>query len=267
MLSKTGAIPARSSVCSGGRYCSPRSAPGAPGFYNFNLSGTKKMNAKSTVGKWLRSFLYGAMLLGTTAQTAFATAILTSSRAAIGPGYTVDWGAPGPDLTQLGSTFTQGPVTVSGANAFAIFNGSSYNSDFLASDWVLALYDLNSGPLAGVFSIAFASAVSSAGAQLQALSYGAFTGTISAFDSSNILLGVFNVAGNTGTSGDGSAVFAGIVSDSVNISRIEFAGFGDGAGINHLSASTASVPEPGTLLLLMGPLAFLVAARRRRNRV
>ena len=226
------------------------------------------MNAKSTAGKWLRSFLYGAMLLGTTAQTAFATAMLTSSRAAIGPGYTVDWGAPGPEFTQLGSTFTQGPVTVSGASAFTIFNGSTYSADFMVSDWILALFDLSSGDqLAGVFSIAFASAVSSAGAQVQASSFGAFTGTISAFDSSNILLGAFNVAGNNAGNGGGSAVFAGIVSDSVNISRIEFAGFGDGAGINQLSAGTASVPEPGTLLLLMGPLAFLVAARRRRNRV
>ena len=227
-------------------------------------------NAKSTtLGKCLRSIIFGAVLLGATAQAAFATVILTNSRAAIGPGFTVAWGAPGPDLTSLGSTFTQGPVTVSGASDFTVFSGTTFNSDFLATDWILSLYDLNTGPLAGIFSIAFASAVSSVGAQLQASMFGAFTGTISAFDASNGLLGAFTVLGNNNFgSGDGSAVFAGIISDSVNITRIEFAGFGEGAGINQLSASaTASVPEPGALLLLVGPLALLVATRRRRNRV
>ena len=141
-------------------------------------------NTKSTtLGKCLRSLIFGAVLLGATAQAAFATVILTNSRAAIGPGFTVAWGAPGPDLTSLGSTFTQGPVTVSGASDFTIFNGSTFNSDFLATDWILSLYDLNiGGPLAGIFSIAFANAVSSVGAQLQASMFGAFTGTISAFD-------------------------------------------------------------------------------------
>ena len=225
-------------------------------------------NAKSkTLGKCLRSLVFGAVLLGATAQAAFATVILTNSRAAIGPGFTVGWGAPGPDLTSLGSTFTQGSVTVSGASDFTIFSGETFNADFFATDWILSLYDLNSGPLAGIFSIAFASAVSSVGAQLQASMFGAFTGTISAFDASNGLLGAFNVAGTNGGNGNGSAVFAGIISDSVNISRIQFAGFGEGAGINQLSASTtASVPEPGVLLLLVGPLALLVATRRRRNR-
>ena len=224
-------------------------------------------NAKSTtLGKCLRSIIFGAVLLGATAQAAFATVILTNSRAAIGPGFTVAWGAPGSDLTSLGSTFTQGPVTVSGASDFTVFSGETFNADFLATDWILSLYDLNIGPLAGVFSIAFANAVSSVGAQLQASLFAAFTGTISAFDASNGLLGTFNVAGNNGGNGNGSAVFAGIISDSVNITRIEFAGFGEGAGINQLSASTASVPEPGALLLLVGPLAMLVATRRRRIR-
>ncbi len=227
------------------------------------------INAKKmSFGKCLRSFVFGAMLLGATAQAAFATVFLTSNRAAIGPGFTVGWNGSGPEFTQLGSTFTQGPVTVSGADAFTIFSGGTYNGDFLASDWILALYqltDLNSGPLAGIFSIAFANAVSSVGAQLQALNFGPFAGTISAFDSANVLLGAFNIAGNTLGSGDGSAVFAGIISDSINISRIEFSGFGDGAGINQLSAGTTTVPEPGTFLLLVGPLMFLAAKRRRRN--
>lgn len=223
-----------------------------------------------TLGKCLRSFIFGALLLGASSQAALATVMLTSSRAAIGPGYTVDWGAPSPtDLTSLGSPFTQGAVTVSGGTDFALFSGSSFNANFLATDWILSLYDLtNFNPLSGIFSINFGTAVSSAGAQVQSNLFGVFTGMIRAFDVANVMLGSFNVSGSTGTNGDGSAVFAGITSDALNISRIEFSGFGDGAGINQLSVgnTVTTVPEPATLLLLMGPLAFLVVARRRRGR-
>lgn len=226
------------------------------------------MNANGkTLGTCLRSLLFGALLLCAAAQAAFANVILTSNRAAIGPGFTIDWSGSGPEFTSLGSPFTQGTgaqaVTVSGASGFTIFSGSTYNADFLAGDSILALYDLSSGPLGGIFSIAFASAVSSVGAQLQANAYAGFTGMISAFDASNVLLGGFNVSGSNSGAGDGSAVFAGIISDSLNISRIEFSGFGDGAGMNQMSVG---VPEPSTFLLLVGPLVFLAVARRRRGR-
>ena len=220
-----------------------------------------------TLSKWLRSLFFGVLFLGATTQAAFATVILTNSRAAVTafgpPAFTVDWGALGGDLTALGSPFTTGPVTVSGADAFTVFNGSTYNADFLADEYVLSLFDaINGNPLSGVFSLSFATAVRAVGAQVQANTFGAFTGTISAFGASG-LLGSFNVGGNNGGSGNGSAVFAGIISDSINITRIEFAGFGEGAAINQVSAN---VPEPSTFLLLLGPLAFLMAVRRRRIR-
>jgi hypothetical protein len=220
------------------------------------------------LSKWLRSLFFGVLFLGATTQAAFATVMLTNSRAAIttlsSQVFTVDWGALGGDLTPLGSTFSNGPVTVSGGSAFAVFNGSTYNGDFNPDDSVLSLFDLNTfDTVSGVFSLSFASAVRAAGAQVQALLFGGFTGTISAFDAANGLLGSFNVSGTTGGNNDGSAVFAGIISDSINITRIEFAGFGSGAAINQV---TANVPEPSTFLLMLGPLVFLVAARRRRIR-
>lgn len=223
---------------------------------------------RTTFGNWLRSLLLSALIAGVAAPAAFANVILTNSRSAVttlgSQAFTVDWGALGGDLTPLGSTFTQGPVTVGGANAFTVFNGSTYNADFLADEFVLSLFDANNfNPLSGIFSLTFASAVRAAGAQVQALAFGGFFGTISAFDAANGLLGSFNVSGANGGNGNGSAVFAGIISDSINISRIEFAGFGDGAAINQV---TANVPEPPMLLLLLGPLAFLVATRRRRIR-
>ncbi|MEQ1515273.1 MAG: PEP-CTERM sorting domain-containing protein [Usitatibacteraceae bacterium] len=219
-----------------------------------------------TFGGCLRSFFFGALVLAATTQTALATVILTNNRSDIeGPlSYTTNWGDQGGEFTSLGPTFTQGPVTVSGADGFTVFLGSTYSADFLADEFILALYDLNNGvELPGVFNINFATAVARAGAQVQALAFGGFTGIISAYDSSNALLGSFNVSGTTGGNGNGSAVFAGIVSDAANISRIQFAGFGAGAGINQL---TANVPEPSSILLLIGPLVFLAVARRRRIR-
>ena len=135
----------------------------------------------------------------------------------------------------------------------------------MPTDWVLSLFDLNSfTPLPGVFRIDFATSVNSAGARVQANSFGPFSGTISAFDVSNALLAVFTVNGTNGGNGDGSAVFAGIISDSSNINRLEFAGFGDGAAIGELRVG--SVPEPSTFAMLMGGGALLVALRRRRSR-
>jgi len=214
----------------------------------------------------LRLLLLGVVWLGATVKPASASSVaFTNSPAGIGTAFTIDWGAPGPDLTSTGSPLTQGQVTVSGAADFSIFSGATYNADFLPTDWVLSLYDLNSfTPLPGVFNIDFVTPVNSAGAQVQALSFGAFSGTISAFDVSNALLGVFNVNGTNGGNGDGSAVFAGIISDSGNIHRLQFAGFGDGAAIGELRAG--SVPEPSTFAMLMEGGALLIALRRRRNR-
>ncbi len=216
--------------------------------------------------KLLQSLAFAALAMAATSQAAYAGVMLTSSRAAIGPGYTVNWGAPAPaDLTDLGSSFTQGDVSVSGSNAFTLFNASTFNGDFNPADWVISLFDINAfNPNSGLFRIDFLNPVLSAGAQIQSMGFGTFSGSIRAYDASNILLGFFNVSGANNGNGDGSAVFAGIISDTANISRLEFDGFGDGAGINQLSAAT--VPEPSTTLLLLGPLAFLAIRRRRDDR-
>jgi hypothetical protein len=213
--------------------------------------------------------LLGVMCLGAAVKLASASSFtLTNNPAGIGTAFTIHWGAPGPDLTPVASPLTQGQVTVSGAPAFTIFSGATYNADFLPTDWVLSLFDGNSfTPLPGIFRIDFATPVNSAGARVQPNFFGAFSGTISAFGASNALLASFNVSGTNGGNGDGSAVFAGIISDSPNIARLEFAGFGDGAAIGELRAGSAAtaVPEPCTFAMLMGGGA-LAAFRGRRRR-
>jgi len=214
--------------------------------------------------RFLRLILLSVVWLGATVGPASASSLsFTNSPTGIGTAFTVVWGAPGPDVTPVGSPFVQGPVTVSGAAAFTIFSGSTFNSDFLPSDWVLSMFDLNTfTSLPGVFRIDFVTPVNSAGARVQPNFFGAFSGTISAFGPANTLLGSFAVSGTNGGNGDGSAVFAGVFSDAYNISRLEFAGFGNGAAIGELRAG--SVPEPSTFAMLIGGGALLIALRSRR---
>lgn len=205
------------------------------------------------------------------AQAAVASVSLTSSRAAIGPGFLVDWGAIGGEGTQTGAPPTPvGGINLSGAPTFTVLSGGTFNADFLAGDNILALYDFAGvgDVINGQFTIEFASGVRGAGAQVQANLFGAFSGLIEAFDASNNLLGSAAVNGSNGGNGDGSAVFAGLVSDSFDIRRLTFSGFGAGAAINQLSVwsidDSQRVPEPPALLALLGYLGLMAGARLRR---
>ncbi len=219
------------------------------------------MKLHSFGGKWLKSILVGAVLVAAPIQAAFASLILTNDRNTIQTDYTIDWANLGSDLTAIGSPFTLDTVSVSGASGFGVFSGSTYNADFTATDAVLALYDLNTfDPLDGIFSITFATAIQGVGAQVQANQFGGFSGFIRAFNAANVLLGQFAINGTNGGNGNGSAIFAGVISSAVDITRIEFASFGTGAAINGLSVD---VPEPSTWLMLLIGLGFLTVMRKR----
>ena len=211
-------------------------------------------------GKWLRSMLVGAVLVTAPIQAAFASLIMTNDRDAILTDYTIDWASLGGDLTGVAGLFTIDTATVTGASNFTVFSGSTYNSDFKPTDSVLALVDPNFDPLAGIFSITFASAIQGVGAQVQANQFGSFSGFIRAFNAANMLLGSFAINGMNGGSGNGSAVFAGVISSAVDITRVEFASFGAGAAINSVSVD---VPEPSTWLMLLIGLGFLTVMRKR----
>ena len=211
-------------------------------------------------GKWLRSLLVGAVLVVAPIQAAFASLILTNDRNAIRTDYTIDWAALGGDITSVVGPFTLGTDTVGGASSFGVFTGSTYNSDFKPTDSLLALVDPNFDPLDGIFSITFANAIQGVGAQVQANGFGGFSGIIRAFNAANMLIGSFAINGFNGGNGTGSAVFAGVISSAVDITRLEFASFGPGAAINAVSVQ---VPEPSTWLMLLIGLGFLTVMRKR----
>lgn len=178
---------------------------------------------------------------------------------------TVGWGVLGPEFTAVGSTASVGPATVTGST-FGVLNGSTYNGDFLPADVLLTMFDLNTGDAVdGVFDIQLSSAVQAIGAQVQANAFGPFSVLIEAFGAGDTPLGSFTLGGNNGGNGDGSALFAGVMTDGLEITHVRFSGLGAGAAIGSLLLDTVvdQVPEPGTLLLAGMALAAL--ARRRRN--
>lgn len=180
----------------------------------------------------------------------------------------LDWSSLGGDQTDLGASASLGLASVSGAPAFALFEtGTTFNGDFLPGQIVLSHFDLLGGnPSSGAFDIVFSSAIQGFGTQLQAGAFGSFNGLLEVFNSANSLLASFNLAGSNNGNGDGSALFAGVLSDALDISRVRISGLGDGAALNALRLDTEfspnEVPLPSSLLL--AGIALLALAKRRR---
>jgi hypothetical protein len=100
----------------------------------------------------------------------------------------------------------------------------------------------NPGPV----DIAFGHPIFGSGAQIAVDDITAFTATIAAYDSQNQLLGEFTEIGSSSLALDNSALFLGVVSETPNISRLEFStSIPDRAfGLNSLSINATPVPEP-----------------------
>ncbi|MBD2520017.1 PEP-CTERM sorting domain-containing protein [Nostoc sp. FACHB-973] len=75
---------------------------------------------------------------------------------------------------------------------------------------------------------------------------------ISAFDDKDNLLGSFSIPGTSSTVIDNSAVFIGVSNEIANISKLVISSSENNRalGINFLSISRTSIPEPGTILAL-----------------
>ncbi len=148
--------------------------------------------------------------------------------------------------------------------------GVSWNGNFPANMGIVynAVSTQNNTPadIAATFGVG----VFGAGAYIQANSYGAFTATVTLFDSNYQSLGSFTAQGDS-ESGGKTALFIGAYDTTADVYAIQFNvkdinGVDDFA-IGTMGLNTNGVPEPGTLMLL-GPsaLGLFGIVRRRMNR-
>lgn len=185
-----------------------------------------------------------------------ATPIFVGSRVALGGNDFVDWGQLGPVFTVVPSPSNGGipgiTMTSNGTSMERRDQGNGWRGNFALGDHLIWNQDTQ-----GNIIIDFSTGIFGAGAQVQSDIFGPFTGTISAFDQSMNLLGIFNFNGTSTTDGDNSAVFAGVLDTSPDIFRLAFSAtdqFGSvDFAINHLDLVTGaqSVPETGMTLFLM----------------
>lgn len=117
----------------------------------------------------------------------------------------------------------------------------------------------NPGPI----TLTFNRPILGAGAQLATDDTFSFTGTVSAFDQSDTLLGTFSTSGTSSLALDNTAQFFGVLDERPTISKLEFKALvpGRAIGINQLAivAATPSIPEPsmGFALALFAGLGVL----------
>lgn len=209
-------------------------------------------------------------LLGLAAATASAgTLTAIGTRGSIGATDAIVWSGLGNELDPVtGGASTGGnSFTLSGASTFTLLLGSTYNADFLPTDTVVSLFDPASGPLPGSLRITFASPIRAAGAQVQINAFGTpMTVVLEAFGLGGVSFGSVNFNGsvNDPSLGDGSALFAGVLSSAADIYELRFSTGTDGMAINDVSLAydAAEVPEPASALLLAAAAgAFLVVRR------
>jgi hypothetical protein len=185
---------------------------------------------------------------------------------------TILWSALGGDLTPLSPpvalTTAQGlPGTLSGSTAFTVFSGSTYNADFLASDFVVSAFDINTfTALASGIQINLPMMVLALGAQVQVNAFGPFSATLQAFDFNSVLLGSVSVNSSVAGNGDGSAVFLGARTTGNPIASIVVTGNGLGVALDTVSLQDVSAPEPSGFYLVIPALAAFVLRRNRGRR-
>ncbi len=179
------------------------------------------------------------------AETSHAGIILVTSHTAIGANDYVDWGSaslgqapgsppptnssiPNPYFFQSGggiSTRVSKPI---GAGAFTFFiqggvgqdfdHGGYWGGNFTPGDNLLNTSLNDPGPI----TIAFKSAVAAAGANISTNSGGQFEARITAYDGNNNQLSSFTEVGTSAPTKDGSAIFLGVLSNTMNIASIQF---------------------------------------------
>jgi len=233
---------------------------------------------RSSIAAALASVLLAFGLAGTGAHAATSTSLVSSENGITADGL-IDWGVLGVEKTIVDNPFTIAVPNVSGLDVtvsqssgpfLRVDQSGAWQGNFAPGDRLLSTRAF--GGATGPVSLAFNSPVQGVGAQIQAFSYGSFTATIEAFNSSNASLGSFTLAGNSTTAADNSAIFIGILSNALDISKVVFGvpvamANAQDFLINGPRIQVPAVPEPEAYAMLMAGLGLLgfIARRRRKS--
>ena len=204
------------------------------------------------------------------ANPAVAAVTYVGSESGLGTDDTIDWSQLGPSgtivTTPTSVTTANGQMVTVGDSmnpAQRLDQGSGWSGNFANGDALL----WNNG--AGDLTFTFANAVAGFGTQFQGDLFGAFTGLISVNGGA---LGIFNFGGNSTSDGDNSAIFAGVLSNSADITSVTYSLTSNGTSFaingGRLTGSglVGGVPEPSAwALLIFGMGAVGTAMRRRRQ--
>jgi hypothetical protein len=201
-----------------------------------------------------------------------AQILFVGSSAALGANDSVVWSQLAPLFTVFGSgtpySSSKGlAITVSsgtGGVLEVVQQGNGWAGNFSPGEFLL--FNQQDGDI----SISFSHGIYGGGAQVSSDNYGSFTGTISAYGASDNLLGSFVFNGISSGAGDGSAVFAGILSSTPDIYDITFSA-PNGAVVDFamgtLDLNAPPVPEPTTLSfgVLLLPLGLRMLQTLRKQ--
>ena len=194
---------------------------------------------------------------------------------------TVDWGQLGPSFTLLTtpetwtstSTAYSGEIGITGStigtqNMERLDQSNGWSGNFTPGDHLV--WNEGGFQQTGIdIGVLFFSGVFGGGAQIQADFFGPFVATLTAFDTVGNVIGVVTMNGNSTSAADGSAIFIGFHNNLANVGFLNFnvvdAFGGDSLAIDTLTIySSASSPEPASLLLLGSGLVGALAYGRRR---
>lgn len=224
----------------------------------------------------MRNLMLAAVAGFSFSSPALAVSAITTP-GALGATDFIDWAQLGGPLTVVPTPVAvtsngggSATVTSAGGSVTSMVQGITWAGNFSDGDALVWTGDLGLD-----ITISFASPVAGAGAQWQADFFGAFGANLAAYDASDVLLGTVTLDGDSTSAGDGSAIFLGILSDSVNISKIvltlDYAWSApNDFAINRLLLTGTPggggvVPEPATWAMLImgfGMIGFM--ARRRK---
>lgn len=186
----------------------------------------------------------------------------------------IDWGVLGPSVSIVPQPFT---IAVPGVPGLDVTVSQPGDTPFERRDqgpaWLGNFAPgeelLFTGLIDDTVTLDFDSAVQGVGFQIQSNAFGVFTARLEAFDAGNVSLGFGIFSGNSDSAANDSAIFAGLLSTSVDIDRIVIditLNGGSGFAINGPRIQVPGIPEPTTLALLALALAGLGFGSRLRDR-